>query len=288
MESIYVHISPDKLPFSSNFNLNGYTFGRIPDYANYSFEQSEKFLGTKPTILQNDYLYDTMMPEIVDFFNYSKHHFPSHTHDAFWFTTLVRLMVVSNYCDRYSIDNFIHLEYDNLIYSDMKMLEELPKNLYFTRVGKHFSSAGFTFCNDIEKFKSFLHFIRTLIGKGEDLVRTVLPYHTISEMNMIDLMDQQIKGVFDYLPILPDGIGSENFDKLNVLFDGASYGQYIGGTNNGQGSGWFGNHHYVGNAISNGKIKILFENGYPYVIINEEKIDIMNLHIHSKELSKYV
>ena len=35
-----------------------------------------------------------------------------------------------------------------------------------------------------------------------------------------------------------------------MVFDGASYGQFISGTNNGHDKGWAGNHHRIGSLIN--------------------------------------
>ena len=288
MNSIFVHITPSKLPFCSDFNLDKYTFNKIPDYARISFDQCEKFLNTKPIIIDDEYINEYMIEEIMYLYNICKEKFPIQKSDAFWFVTMFRLFVVYDYCKRFKIQNFIHLEYDNLIYSDLKCLQTLNPSIYFTRVGPYYSSAGFIYCNSITNFEKFVIGLKQILFKGDEFIEKCTKTKIISEMKMIDIIYNYTKNIIDYLPILPEGIGNDNFDKLNVLFDGASYGQYIGGTNNGHDSGWAGSHHYVGNMILNKKIEIKFENHKPYVIFNKEKIDILNLHIHSKKLNNYV
>jgi hypothetical protein len=288
MNSIFCHITPSKLPFKSNFNLDRYTFSKIPDYAQFSFDQCEKFLNKKSIIIDDEYIHTYMMDEIVDFYNLCKDKFPLYQSDAFWFTTLLRLFVVYDYSKRFKIDNFIHLEYDNLIYSNLECLKHLNPSIYFTRVGPYCSSAGFMYCNSLDNFSNFIDKIKHLITKGYDVVSKYTKYPTISEMVMIDLIYSNTKNIIDYLPILPKGVGDDNFDKLGVIFDGASYGQYISGTNAGDKSGWYGLHHYIGTMLKNGLIKIEFSNNKPYIIYENKSIDILNLHIHSKQLNKYI
>lgn len=288
MISIFAHISPSKLPFANELRLDNYTFSGIPDYAKLSFDQCEKFLNAKPVIIDDEYVHDVMLDEITDLYNICKYNFPFHYSDAFWFITLARLFVVYNYCYKNNINKFIHLEYDNLIYSDLKVLDNLNESLYFTQVGQNFGSAGFVYCNSLKNFKEFLDHIKKILNKGEYFIRNFAPYPIISEMMMINLIKEHTKNIIDYLPALPHGVGSDNFDKLNVLFDGASYGQYIGGTNNGHDTGWAEEHHYVGKMILDGRLQIRFENQKPYGIIDRNVYDIMNLHIHSKKLINYV
>ena len=287
MNVIYTHISPNGLPFSSELTHSNYTFVKIPEYAKYSIEQSRKLLNTDPIIISNEYVHELIKEESIEFFNLCKTGFPSFYKDPFWFTTLFRLYVLSLYCKNNNINEFIHLEYDNLIYSDLSELKPLPPSVYFTRVGPYCSSAGFVYCNSLAHLIKFIDKIKQLISKGENFARQFTRYDHLSEMIMIDLIHEHTTNVINYLPILPNGVGSDNFDKLNVLFDGASYGQFLGGTNNGHGKGWHEQHHYIGQQIGANNIQVIFESK-PFVIFNNKKIPILNLHIHSKNLKDFI
>ena len=287
MKSIYAHLSPDKFTFSKELKFSHFTCSGIPEYAKYSFEQTEHFLKEQPIVLTNSDIDSEYTSEINEFFLLCKKGFPSFSDDPFWLTTLLRLYVVYLYVQKHNIQEFIHLEYDNLIFSDLKELKQLPKSVYFTRVGPFQSSAGFVFCNSIEHFEKFINKLKQLLEKGESFVQRFTQYDQLSEMILIDLIHTHTKDVMDYLPILPDGVGCDNFDKLRVLFDGASYGQYLGGTNKQDNKGWFGMHHYIGREINNKTIQVVFEDK-PYVITHNKKIPLTNLHVHSKKLEQYI
>jgi len=287
MKSIYVHLNPNDFSFSKELNSSNYTYTGVPEFAQISLQQSKKFLKETPILITNADIKNNFEVELESFYQKCKKGFPSLYNDPFWLTTLLRLYVVFLFCKQNHINEFIHLEYDNLIYSDLKELKQLPPSLYFTRVGPFCSSAGFVYCNSLTNFEQFINRLESLFAKGQNIVRTFTQYDHLSEMILIDLIHTHTKGVIDYLPILPLGTGNDNFDKLNVLFDGASYGQYLGGTNNGDEKGWYGQHHYVGQEIAKKTIQIIFENR-PYIIFNNKKIPILNLHIHSKKLKKFV
>jgi len=287
MKSIYTHLSPNKFSFSNELNHSNYTYTDIPEFAYLSFKQTENFLKEPPVILTNKDIDDNFVNDIEEFYQICKKGFPSFYKDPFWLTTLLRLYVVYLYSKKNNINEFIHLEYDNLIYSDFKELKNLPPSLYFTRVGPYCSSAGFVYCNNLANFEKFILKLKEILAKGEQIVQKFTQYNHLSEMILIDLIYTHTKNIINYLPILPFGTGSDNFEKLNVLFDGASYGQYLGGTNNGNEKGWYGQHHYIGQEIHNGSIKIQFDNA-PYVIFDNKKIPILNLHIHSKNLNKFI
>jgi hypothetical protein len=286
MQPIYVHLDPTNFPFSKDLSFSNYTFNEIPEYATIGFEQTKKLLKRDPILLSNKDIVE-FENDIVSFFDICKKGFPSFYKDTFWLLTLLRLYVVNLYVNKHNITKFIHLEYDNLIYSDLSVLEQLSSSVYFTRVGPCMSSAGFMYCNSLDHFNKFIDKIKQLLSKGEKFVRQFTGYDHLSEMILIDLIYEHTKNVIDYLPILPFGKGNDNFDKLQVLFDGASYGQYIGGTNNGDGKGWTGRHHYTGCAIQNNIIKVTYDK-VPYVTFNGKQIPILNLHIHSKKLKDYL
>lgn len=287
MKSIYTHLSPNKFSFSNELNHSNYTYTDIPEFAYLSFKQTENFLKEPPVILTNKDIDDNFVNDIEEFYQICKKGFPSFYKDPFWLTTLLRLYVVYLYSKKNNINEFIHLEYDNLIYSDLKQLNKLSPSLYFTKVGPYCSSAGFVYCNSLTNFENFISRLKEMLTKGEQFVQKFTQYNHLSEMILIDLIYTHTKNIINYLPILPFGTSSDNFEKLNVLFDGASYGQYLGGTNNGNEKGWYGQHHYIGQEIHNGSIKIQFDN-VPYVIFDNKKIPILNLHIHSKNLNKFI
>jgi hypothetical protein len=100
----------------------------------------------------------------------------------------------------------------------------------------------------------------------------------------------------DFLPILPDKITSSRysnkFNHFNSVFDPAGYGMYIGGLSPLNEPiakpGWYHSYQEIGKQIGFGTIKIIFENRNPYLIYNNTRIKINNLHIHSKETHKYM
>lgn len=286
MKSIYVHLRPDQFSFSQELTHSNYVYTDVPAYADISIKQSQYFLKEEPVLLTNETVNDFFSEEVNDFFLMCKKNFPSFYKDPFWLLTLLRLYVVYLYCKKENINEFLHLEYDNLIYSDLSVLKKLQPSVYFTRVGPFCSSAGFVYCNSLESFTKFINKLQYLIKKGEVTVRTFTQYDNLSEMILLDLIHTHTKGVIDYLPILPEGKGDDNFNEIGVLFDGASYGQYLGGTNNGHDKGWYGLHQYVGQSLHNKNIEVKFEE-LPYVVFQQKKIPVMNLHIHSKKLKDF-
>lgn len=290
MQYIYTHLNPQNLSFSNEFTSVEWTFTDLPPYAQTSIEQIKKYSGIDPVVVDNNWINTNASQEFLDFFILCKNNMPSLYRDAFWFITLARLYGLFLYCKKNNIQKFIHLEYDNLVYSDFKNLELLKPGIYFTKVGPKFGSAGFVFCNDLQYFEEFILRVQQLLLKGQSTLSQVSQESFISEMVLINLIGEHTQGVIDFLPILPFGPGSNNFDILKTVYDCASYGQYIGGTNNGHAPGWAGEHHYIGEQIINKNIEIFFDQNVkqPFLKYNNDVIPVGNLHVHSKKLNLFV
>jgi len=282
IKTIYVHLSPTKFPFSGELDQSNFAFDGVPSYTNISIEQTKKITNSDCILLTNDNISE-FNNDLCEFFELCKKNFNSFYKDPFWLLTLLRLYVVYLYVIKNNINSFVHLENDNLIYNDYSCLKDLPPGCYFTKVGPHCGSAGFLFCNNLEKLTITFNALKHLIKKGETNIKPFVGYDFLSEMILIDLLVRGKKT--EYLPLIPT---DEYFNLTNCVFDGASYGQYIGGTNNNHGPGWFGANHYIGELINQKRAEILFENKQPTVKVDGIKTNIFNLHIHSKKLTNYV
>jgi hypothetical protein len=289
MKAILIHLSPHNLPINGQMICDKYVYNTLPSYANICVNQCTKYFHD-PVVIDNQYVIEHMRDDIKNLYDICLIKYPTQSSNAFWFTTMARLFVLYHYCKHNSINEFIHLEYDNLIYSEMNELKKLKPSLYFTSVGPYIGSAGFVYCNSLSHLEKFIVHLTKLINTGEQILYNdnIVPHFLpVSEMVMIDLIYRGTQNVIEYLPTLPLGVGSNHFNELGILFDGASYGQYIGGTNNGHSKGFCDPNHYVGQNISNNTINVLFQNKKPYTSYNGKLIPIVNLHIHSKQLELY-
>jgi hypothetical protein len=279
MKILYSHLNINDFSFSEELNKSQYSFEKIPEYAMTSVEQSAQF-GHSYIVTMSDL--KGLEPKVDEFYNLCKKNFPSYHKDPFWLLTLLRLYTLFLYVEKNNIEEFLHLEYDNLIYDNPKILRKLPSGIYFTAVGKELASAGIVYCRKQEHFTKFINKLLQLIEKGENFVSKFTNQHHLSEMVLIDLIKTYTSDI-DYLPTLPD---DNHFSTLQCLFDGASYGQYLGGTNIGHSPGWYGLHHYVGEALHHKKFEVQF-NKTPFLIYKGKKIPIFNLHIHCKRLEEF-
>ena len=94
------------------------------------------------------------------------------------------------------------------------------------------------------------------------------------------------------LPTLPFGDWSLNFDLFNSIFDPASWGQFVGGTPSDP-AGAKPDDHYIGLLLrEKPDYTVTWKSGccglVPYFKYDEKEVKINNLHIHSKNLSKFL
>jgi len=103
----------------------------------------------------------------------------------------------------------------------------------------------------------------------------------ISEMSLLSMANKlHLIGSFNTLPE----------PESEFVFDPSSYGQFLGGTNNEHGPGFIDHKHNIGQALIQNRISVSFNQGAPYVYDNEKDIErkLFNLHIHSKDLERFV
>lgn len=270
---IYVHLDYSKYSFSNTWDNHDHVSGHMPEYAQVSIRQSKKFF-TDITILDESYAKD----KVEAFYTLCKQSYPFFVTNPFWFFTLARLYILLDYTIENKIQNFIHIEYDNLIYGEPVFLDKLPKGIYFTQVGPNIGSAGFMCSNCMEATKTFQNGLLQLLIAGQQFLAKELKSIHLYEMEMIDYLNR--RGLCKYLPLLPQ---DNLFPEAGFVFDGASYGQYLGGTNNGHDKGWFGLHHYVGHQLNDKTIEVSFDQ-IPKVSQGTVTANIFNLHIHNKNV----
>ena len=217
--------------------------------------------------------------EICEFDRHGKPNttYPS-THD-FWHRTAERIFYVQEHAARNKLTNFFHLENDVIMFHPVSqpiLDSEDTSKISVVRMSQ--THTTFAFCHiphyiELNKLCNF--FIELLFHIGEDNLRKHGGYDHISEMSLLNTaLRNKIVCTF---PILP------NISK-RFVYDPGSYGQYLGGTNNGHGAGFIDPTHYIGSYIYNTKNTPRIENGLPMI---EEK-QIFNLHIHSKNLKDFV
>ena len=207
--------------------------------------------------------------------------------EFFLYHAFIRLIFVCIAVKIHNLKNVVHIEADNIIYMDARDRFNAvygPGEFGYGLVSALDASPGVIFLKDADAADRFLEQIRKLLQRGESEIikATGIPFSYITDMNFLYLMFLYNKH-YKMLPCLPTGECSQNFDKFKILFDPAGYGQFLGGTNNGNSAGYINPRQFVGNFMQQKLVGVQYRGKKPYVSFNELEIPLYNLHMHNKK-----
>ena len=206
-----------------------------------------------------------------------------------WVTSLLRVFALKELKDYFKINSFVHFDTDVIIY---KSFSEISKKYDF--MDSRISITQNDLMNLVFGYSFFPNkiFIDDLVAKLdknlldiESLQNIYARGNEIPEMRHLGILNKMYQEMFSILPTLP-------YAKSNLIFDPAGYGQYLNGTHLKRGNyifkrRWISMNHIVGSELKSKRIKCKF-NESPYVIYQNRKTDLANLHIHSKNISKFL
>jgi len=209
--------------------------------------------------------------------------------DGFWQRTSSRFFLISNYVEKNNISNFFHIENDVLIYSNF-----IKENEILLKSKKEASiviDSNERCVPSIMWFKDY--------KSCQILSDFIYKNPSNNDMRNIFLFYLKNNNIVANFPILPDGsedalrqssiIKFDNlFKEYNSIFDAAAIGQYLGGIDTRPRDE--DTRGYVSPDCIFDVKRFNFEwtNNEPYMLHNQNKIKINNLHIHSKNLYKFI
>jgi len=200
--------------------------------------------------------------------------------EHFWVSAFRRLFILEDFMKAHSLTNIVHIENDVLLYHD-------PRKLDFslfgdccaaTILGQDYMTFAYFWIPNVEA----LHRVNAAalqVLKNVAAGKTKLRDETTNEMLVARKL--YTSGQLKTFPILP---GDQYTDYFGMVFDPASYGQYLGGTRSDP-PGYTGSHHYIGDAIQRGDLLApKMSNGRPFI----GHTPIANLHVHCKDLRRFM
>jgi hypothetical protein len=290
--------------------------GKIPTYFESTLKQLRLFNPKEKIVFigddKNEYLIKKYNLEyyFIDINNNDKYKklkkydkknnvFYSHPSKDFWIFTYARFYLIEEYLSSLNTDvNFFFFENDILIYENLEkinnILETLKGEVFFTILDEKRITTGLSYFKNKKCFITLINDMDKILFDGNGIrdIRKNYSKCCPSEMTIL----RKIKKEKDYIVDFTTLPFSKDIEKFNMVFDPAPYGQYFGGDNKGRSFKNGGDNilkTYVGKEIINEKIKVGFENNKnglkkPFCYFNNKKIPICNLHIHSKELQKFL
>lgn len=202
--------------------------------------------------------------------------------------TSERLYALNAYCASRGLSDIVHIENDVMVYESLDVLlpimQACYKQLALTPMADKDHTFAFVYIPTHDKLTEFCLFNTEQLKLGNDFLVRQYNLEMVHEMSIAKIY-KDLHNKIDFFPILPYGPYSEHFDVFHSIFDPASWGQFIGGTNNQFGCGYAGQHHIIGREIIDGKCSAYFNGKYP---VTNTGIKINNLHVHSKRLQDFI
>lgn len=206
--------------------------------------------------------------------------------NGFWQLALFRFKTLLTYMRHHGRKNIIHIENDILVYKDLSELNLQNHNkILLTMDSKTRCIPGIMYIPNPDILEQCLNNFKDNLN---DMENWALCYNEIPDL-------------VDTFPIFPTDNSSpeltsitKNFDKFNCIFDAAAIGQYLGGVDprnkRGDTSGFVNETCLIKYSNYNiiWKPDPKYNTLVPHLLVGANIIPIVNLHVHSKNLTKFI
>lgn len=224
--------------------------------------------------------------------------------DGFWRKASERFFVLEELIVDYKLEHVFHLESDNMLYVNLKEL--LP-------IFKTYPSIAAVFDNDDRCIPSFVYVANPRSMEGLSNFFASQAQRGLNDMQIPALYKKQYgRSAIDHLPLtmkdylnhysLRNALGNTvkdsqaycyKVEEFNSIFDGAAIGQFLGGTDPGNGPSAPGV-GFINESCVFDPSRFQYEwiidgagRKVPYAVFKNQKYRINNLHIHSKNLKEF-
>tara|TARA_B110001450_G_scaffold191639_1_gene179860 strand:- start:10683 stop:11516 length:834 start_codon:yes stop_codon:yes gene_type:complete len=204
--------------------------------------------------------------------------------NGFWKLTTFRFNAIYNFMKQYNIKNIVHIENDVLVYENLNNIIFHDKNkILITMDAKNRCIPGIMFIPNFSLLQTCLTYFENNLN---DMQNFAICYHKTNIIDTLPIFINNTTHTKKFEDIC------KNYDKYNVIFDAAAIGQYLGGIDpriKSSNTIGFVNETCI---VDYSNFKFVFEKEKgkhkPFIIVNNKKIQIINLHIHSKHLNKFI
>jgi hypothetical protein len=210
----------------------------------------------------------------------------NHFRNGFWKLTSKRLFVLYQYLKKYNLSNVIHLENDVLFYENGKELMKKLKldKLYLTLDSPNRVIPGIIYIPNYTYLSDLI--LNYQYHLNDMMNMTLFYYRNQNNIETFPLMGKNES--YNY-----EDLFTKNFNQFYGIFDGAAIGQYLGGIDPRNKSGDTTGFINETCKIKYNHYKFIWKRNQdnlnlPYIVIDGEVFKIYNLHIHSKNLKKFI
>jgi hypothetical protein len=217
-------------------------------------------------------------------------------------TSLWRVFILRDLVKFLKLSSFIHFDNDVLVYEPFTSFSsflDIKKN-YITKYTSHEFIFGYMYCGDINSFDKLLNEMFTYLTRRRFLmqrkIRLKLTKYLLklnplladkldnsfnfNEMNILYKINKKVSYI-DSLQTIPH-------NNSEFIFDPCDYGFLLDGHPYESGVSNIYEKNIVGSYLITNKPKIIFKNNKPKLVVKNKTYNIVNLHIHSKNLDGFI
>ena len=267
-----------------------YYSGKIPNYVNDCFKSIKKIDLSSNIHLCTDDLSELenvrSVPKnsVESFYTTEIRNMTSKDENSLWLSSLLRIFYILNMAKKNNISKFVHFDTDVVIYKSYKELEPYFNQSRFniTPLNDQLLIFGYSYIGNLEIYENICKSVFEIITNQKKYEKQFLSNQKMNEMAALNIAYKLNPEYFKLLPILPN-------ENSTIIFDPASYGQFLGGVDKKLFSKKFTTkNHFIGKKIEEKLIYPKFDKFGPFVEQNNIRYELANLHIHKKNLKKFI
>lgn len=197
---------------------------------------------------------------------------------GFWKYATKRFFYLHTYMKMNGFADVFHIEYDNLVYLDFT--EKLPmfrqKGMWCVLDAEDRCIPSFVYFKDAAITERLLRCCIEGSSQGLNDMQTLATFAHTSDVGLLPI-------ITNYCEPIPEKY-HEHADAFGFLFDGACVGQYIGGVDPRNTPGDTRGFINEKTIFTCDKARVEWKEGKPWL----NSLPLVNLHIHSKDLERWV
>tara|TARA_B100000686_G_scaffold120320_1_gene127343 strand:+ start:1532 stop:2413 length:882 start_codon:yes stop_codon:yes gene_type:complete len=207
-----------------------------------------------------------------------------------WAASILRVYALYYVGLSNDIKDFIHFDNDVIIYKNLKDIKNDilldDKRISITESDNNHLVFGYSYFPNIENAERLCNSFDQILENYQYFSNNFARGGQLNEMRMLKITETINPNLFSILNSLP-------YEGPKYLFDPSSYGQYLNGTNTKRGNYFFkrsyvSTSHVVGREIKSKRIKVNYKGKIPTVYFENQSFKLVNLHVHSKKLEKFL
>jgi hypothetical protein len=208
---------------------------------------------------------------------------------GFWRYAAERFLVLEAFMRKEGLDRCLHLESDNLLYVTPRELAPWLDSVFGARVAAcplvaDQDTAAVLYVGSVDALSRFNDGLLSLVALSPERFLSRHGGAMATEMRMLHVL----RADMGLARPLPTTIAEAGVARSPWVFDPASYGQWVDGVPGKPGVPYLDDHHLPAEDLRNGSSRLVWVDDNPMLHADGVTVPLVNLHIHTKRLTKYL